>query len=110
VLKLLGLQGGQWRITHGSIPGLTADFAFIEYKGVPRKTRIMGAADPGSPAFTMVVRDLDAAVDQWKAAGGTVVTGGGTPVKRAGGAGNVFVRDVNGLIWELYTRAAPATK
>ncbi len=108
VLKLIGMQGAQWRITHGSIPGLTADFGLIEYKGVPRKTRIMGPADPGSPAFTMVVRDLDAAVARWKAAGGTVVSTGGAPVKRAGGAGNVFVRDVNGFVWELYTRAAPA--
>ena len=111
VLKLIGLQGAQWRITHGSIPGLTADFALIEYKGVPRAAkRKMGAADPGSPAFTMVVRDLPAAVDQWKAAGGSVVTGGGTPVMRAGGAGNVFVRDVNGLMWEMFTRAAPKGK
>lgn len=110
VLKLIGLTGAQWRITHGGIPGLTADFALIEYKGVPRKKRSMGAADPGSPAFTMVVRDLDAAVDQWKAAGGAVVTTGGVAVKRPGGAGNVFVRDVNGLMWELYTRAAPKGK
>jgi catechol 2,3-dioxygenase-like lactoylglutathione lyase family enzyme len=110
VLKLIGLQGAQWRITHGSIPALTADFALIEYQGVPRAKRTMGAADPGSPAFTMVVRDLDAAVAQWKAAGGVVVTAGGTPVKRAGGAGNVFVRDLNGFMWELYTRAAPPGK
>jgi catechol 2,3-dioxygenase-like lactoylglutathione lyase family enzyme len=110
VLKLIGLQGAQWRITHGSIPGMTADFALIEYKGVPRTKRTLGAADPGSPAFTMVVRDLDAAVAQWKAAGGAVVTAGGTPVKRAGGAGNVFVRDVNGLMWEMYTRPAQANK
>src|SRR5579883_1458903 len=108
VLKLIGLPDAQWRIAHGSIPGFSADFALIEYKGVSRAQRTMGAADPGSPAFTMVVRDLDAAVAQWKAAGGTVVTTGGTPVKRAGGAGNVFVRDVNGLMWELYTRPATA--
>ena len=111
VLKLIGLQGAQWRITHGAIPGQTADFALIEYKGVPRAAkRTMGAADPGSPAFTMVVADLDAGVAQWKAAGGTVVTGGGTPVKRAGGAGNVFVRDINGMMWEMFTRGTPQGK
>jgi hypothetical protein len=99
------LQVAQWRITHGSIPGQTVDFALIEYKGVPRAAkRILGAADPGSPAFTMVVRDLDAAVAQWKSAGGTVVTTGGTAVKRPDGGGNVFVRDVNGMMWEMYTR------
>ncbi|HTS29515.1 MAG TPA: VOC family protein [Bryobacteraceae bacterium] len=106
VLRLIGFEGAQWRITHGAIPEFAADFGLIEYKGVPRVKRTMGAADPGSPAFTLVVRDLDAAVAQWKAAGGTVVTTGGTPVKRANGAGNVFVRDVNGMMWELYTRPA----
>ena len=110
VLQLLGLKQGDWRITHGVIPGFSTDFAFIEYRGNPRTKRAMGAADPGSPAFTMVVRDLDAAVAQWKSAGGTVVTSGGTPVKRAGGAGNVFVRDINGLMWELFTRPTPAAK
>jgi catechol 2,3-dioxygenase-like lactoylglutathione lyase family enzyme/uncharacterized glyoxalase superfamily protein PhnB len=105
VLKLIGLRGAQWRITHGAIPGLTADFALIEYKGVPRRKRLMSTPDPGCPALTMVVRDLDAAVAQWKAAGGTVVSTGGMPVKRAGGAGNIFVRDINGFMWELYTVA-----
>jgi catechol 2,3-dioxygenase-like lactoylglutathione lyase family enzyme len=108
VLKLIGLQGAQWRITHA--PLMTVDVAFIEYKGVPRTNRQMGAADPGSPSFTMVVRDLDAAVAQWKAAGGTVASTGGAAVKRAGGAGNVFVRDPNGMLWELFTRGAPAAK
>jgi len=110
VQRLIGLQGAQWRITHGAIPGQTADFALMEYKGVPRQKREMGAQDPGSPAFTMVVRDLDAAVAQWTTAGGSVVSTGGNPVKRPGGAGNVFVRDANGMMWELYTRPAPAAK
>jgi catechol 2,3-dioxygenase-like lactoylglutathione lyase family enzyme len=105
VLKLIGLRGAQWRITHGAIPGLTADLSLIEYKGVPRHKRLMSAADPGSPAFTMMVRDLDAAVGQWKAAGGTVVSSGGTPVRLPGEAGRVFVRDINGFMWELFTIA-----
>src|SRR5262249_3943180 len=44
VLKLIGLRDAQWRITHGAIPGFAADFALIEYKGVPRRKRTMGAA------------------------------------------------------------------
>jgi catechol 2,3-dioxygenase-like lactoylglutathione lyase family enzyme len=36
VATLIGLQGAQWRITHGSIPGTTLDFGLIEYAGVPR--------------------------------------------------------------------------
>jgi catechol 2,3-dioxygenase-like lactoylglutathione lyase family enzyme len=111
VAKLLGLTGAKWRIAHGNIP-VTAgnnkplDFALIEYSGVPRVKIDAGAQDPGSPAFTMVVRDINAAVDQWTKAGGTVATTGGKAIVRVNGAGNVFVRDVNGLMWELIQRAA----
>jgi len=104
VAKLIGLEGSQWRITHGSIPGTTLDFGLIEYSSVPRARIQAGAEDPGSPAFTMVVRDINAAVDQWTKAGGTVATTGGKAIVRANGAGNVFVRDVNGLMWELIQR------
>lgn len=106
VANLINLPGSQWRITHGSIPGTTLDFGLIEYAGIPRAKFVMGAQDPGSPAFTMVVRDIDAAVDQWKKAGGSVASAGGKAIKRANGAGNVFVRDVNGFMWELIQRAA----
>jgi catechol 2,3-dioxygenase-like lactoylglutathione lyase family enzyme len=105
VANLIGLQGAQWRITHGSIPGTMLDFGLIEYAGVPRAKVVAGAEDPGSPAFTMVVRDINAAVDQWIKAGGTVASTGGKAIVRANGAGNVFVRDVNGLMWELIQRA-----
>jgi catechol 2,3-dioxygenase-like lactoylglutathione lyase family enzyme len=104
VLKLIGLQSAQWRITHGSIPGTTLDFGLIEYAGVPRAKVVAGAEDPGSPAFTMVVRDVQSAVERWTKAGGTVATTGGEAIVRANGAGNVFVRDVNGFMWELIQR------
>ncbi|HEY1754906.1 MAG TPA: VOC family protein [Bryobacteraceae bacterium] len=106
VANLIGLPGAQWRITHGSIPGTALDFGLIEYARVPRAKVQTGAEDPGSPAFTMVVRDIHAAVDQWTKAGGTVASTGGKPIVRANGVGNVFVRDVNGLMWELIQRAA----
>jgi catechol 2,3-dioxygenase-like lactoylglutathione lyase family enzyme len=106
VTNLIGLPEAKWRITHGNIPGTTLDFGLIEYSGVPRAKVVAGAEDPGSPAFTMVVRDIHAAVDQWTKAGGTVATTGGQPIVRANGAGNVFVRDVNGLMWELIQSGA----
>jgi len=105
VANLIGLPGAQWRITHGGIPGTSLDFGLIEYASVPRVKVAAGAEDPGSPAFTMIVRDIYAAVTQWTKAGGTVATTGGKPIVRANGAGNVFVRDVNGLMWELIQRA-----
>jgi hypothetical protein len=105
VANLINLQGAQWRITHGNIPNTTLDFGLIEYAGVPRAKFVLGAEDPGSPAFTMVVADIDAAVDQWTKDGGTVATTGGKAIKRPNGAGNVFVRDVNGFMWEFIQRA-----
>ena len=110
VANLIGLPGAKWRITHGSIPGTALDFGLIEYNGVPRAKLAAGAEDPGSPAFTMVVRNISTAVDQWTKAGGTVATTGGKPIVRANGAGNVFVRDVNGLMWELIQRQASAER
>jgi len=107
VANLINLPGSQWRITHGSITGTMLDFGLIEYAGVPRAKVSPGAQDPGSPAFTMVVRDIDAAVDQWKKAGGSVASTGGKAIKRGNGSGNVFVRDVNGFMWELIQRATP---
>jgi hypothetical protein len=106
VANLIGLPGAQWRITHGNIPQTTLDFGLIEYAGVARAKVAAGAEDPGSPAFTMVVRDVNAAVGQWTRAGGTVATNGGKAIVRANGAGNVFVRDINGLMWELIQRPA----
>lgn len=105
VANLIGLPGAHWRITHGNIPGTTLDFGLIEYSGVTRAKVVAGAEDPGSPAFTMVVRDINSAVNQWTKAGGTVASTGGKPIVRANGAGNVFVRDVNGTMWELIQRA-----
>ncbi|MEO5923851.1 MAG: VOC family protein [Bryobacteraceae bacterium] len=110
VANLIGLPTAKWRITHGSIPGTTLDFGLIEYSEVPRTKVVGGAQDPGSPAFTMVVRDINTAVDQWVKAGGTVATTGGKAIVRANGAGNVFVRDVNGFLWELIQRATAQAK
>ena len=72
----------------------------VAKSGVARAKVVAGAEDPGSPAFTMVVRDIKAAVEQRTKAGGSVATTGGK------GAGNVFVRDINGLMWELISRGA----
>jgi catechol 2,3-dioxygenase-like lactoylglutathione lyase family enzyme len=99
--NLINLPEAQWRVTHGSIAGTTLDFGLIEYAGVPRAKAAPAAADPGSPVLAMVVQDIDAAVDQWKKAGGTVFSTGGKAIKHANGSSSVLVRDVNGLLWEF---------
>jgi hypothetical protein len=54
----------------------------------------------------MVVQDIDAAVDQWKKVGDTVISTGGKAIKRANGAGNVLVRDIDGLRYDCISRGA----
>lgn len=103
---LINMPSAQWRVTHGAIAGTKLDFGLIEYAGVARAKAAPAAADPGAPALTMVVRDVDAAVDQWKKAGGTIVSTGGKAVTGANGDGNVLVRDINGLMFEFTSRGA----
>jgi predicted enzyme related to lactoylglutathione lyase len=103
---MINLPEARWRVTHGSIAGTTLDFGLIEYADVPRAKAAPAAADPGAPALIMVVRDIDAAVDQWKKAGGTVFSTGGQAIKRADGASEVLVRDINGLMYELTSHGA----
>jgi catechol 2,3-dioxygenase-like lactoylglutathione lyase family enzyme len=105
VLDLIGLEAAEWRIAHGHIPGTTADFGLIEYRKAPRAKFSPGAQDPGSPAFTMVVKEIGPATDQWVKAGGKVATAGGKPIVQPTGAGNVFVKDVDGFTWELIQSA-----
>jgi catechol 2,3-dioxygenase-like lactoylglutathione lyase family enzyme len=106
VLKLIGLDTAEWRIAHGHIPGTTADFGLIEYRGLPRAKFSPTAKDPGAPAFTMVVGDIVSATDHWVKSGGVVTSTGGKPIVQPNGSGNVFVKDIDGFTWELIQRAA----
>jgi catechol 2,3-dioxygenase-like lactoylglutathione lyase family enzyme len=73
----------------------------------PAKPRIQ---DPGASLLVLDVDNLDAALATAKKAGGEVVSTGGSPVKRASGAGRVVtVKDPDGYYVELaQTTAAPS--
>jgi hypothetical protein len=86
--------------------GTTLDFGLIEYSGVARAKVTAGAEDPGSPAFTMVVRDIHAAVDQWTKAGGTVATTGGKPSCARMARAMCSSATSTACMWELIQRAA----
>ena len=60
----------------------------------------LAVPDVGSPAVSVMVKDVKAALEAVKAGGGSVVTAGGEPVK-LGNAIGIFVRDPNGLLIEL---------
>ena len=93
-------MGAQWRISSAKIPGTSVDWELLEFKSVVRKPFRLAVPDVGSPAVSVMVKDVNAALEAVKAGGGSVVTAGGRPVK-LGPAIGIFVRDPNGLLIEL---------
>jgi len=100
IASLINAKGAQWRISTAKVPGSPVDFEFLEFKDVPRKPFSLRVPDPGSPAVSIHVKDVKAAMKAVAAGGGSIVTRGGEPVKLGPGMG-VFVRDPNGLLIEL---------
>jgi catechol 2,3-dioxygenase-like lactoylglutathione lyase family enzyme len=100
IASLIDAKGAQWRISNGKVPGDDVSLEFLQFKGVPRhdfKTRV---PDPGAPAISIHVKDVENTMKAVVAGGGSVYTRGGEPVKLGAGLG-VFVRDPNGVLIEL---------
>ncbi len=100
IASLIDAKGAQWRISTAKVPGSPVDFEFLEFKDVARKPFKPSVPDPGSPAVSIHVKDVEAAMKSVASNGGPIVTRGGEPVK-LGPAVGVFVRDPNGLLIEL---------
>jgi catechol 2,3-dioxygenase-like lactoylglutathione lyase family enzyme len=100
IATLIDAAGAQWRISSGKVPGSTVEFEFLEFKDVKRKPFDLRVPDPGSPAVSIHVKDVETTMKAVAAGGGSIVTRGGEPVKLGPGLG-VFVRDPNGLLIEL---------
>jgi predicted enzyme related to lactoylglutathione lyase len=76
---------------------------FIEFKDIERKPLRTRVQDPGTAILQVLVKDMDTALKNLKAAGGTVVSTGGEAVS-IGTARIALVRDPNNLILELIQR------
>jgi catechol 2,3-dioxygenase-like lactoylglutathione lyase family enzyme len=100
ITTLIDAEGAQWRISSAKVPGTSVDFELLEFKDIPRKPFDLRVPDPGSPAVSIHVKDVEATMKAVAAGGGSIVTRGGEPVK-LGPAIGVFVRDPNGLLIEL---------
>jgi catechol 2,3-dioxygenase-like lactoylglutathione lyase family enzyme len=100
IASLIDAEGAQWRISSAKVPGTSVDWELLEFKGVARKPFRLAVPDIGSPAVSVHVKDVNAALEAVKAGGGSVVTVGGQPVK-LGPAIGIFVRDPNGFLLEL---------
>ena len=104
ILDMVGAPGGQVKQSAGTVPGSTARLEFYEFRDVARTPFRLRIPDPGSPALSLRVNDLDALVKRVKAAGIRIITTGGEPVNM-GASRNVFVEDPNGVAVELIERA-----
>ncbi len=110
-LQLMGTAGAQFRVTSvsaQSVPGHVLEL--VEFKDINRTPLHTRIQDPGSAKIGLRVRDLAATMAALKAAGGTVVTTGGTSYIYRG-APTVIVRDLNNIFMNMQEQsqsAAPA--
>jgi predicted enzyme related to lactoylglutathione lyase len=112
VLKMFGMKAdAQYRVAIMDVPN-APKVEFIDFKGVDRRTVRANIQDPGSTRMQLQVRDVDAVIESLKAAGGAVVSTGGTTVALPGRGGATtkvaIVRDPNNLFLVLIEAAAPA--
>jgi catechol 2,3-dioxygenase-like lactoylglutathione lyase family enzyme len=111
LMKMFGLKtDAKYRLAQFDFPASGLKFELIEYSGVDRKTVRTNIQDPGSTRMQIQVRDVGAAIDVLKAAGGTVQSTGGATVDLPGRGGAVtktaIVRDPNNLFLVLIQTAA----
>jgi catechol 2,3-dioxygenase-like lactoylglutathione lyase family enzyme len=111
VLKMFGLNAdAQYRVATMDVPN-APKVEFIDFKGLDRRTVRGNIQDPGSTRMQLQVRDVDAAIESLKAAGGVVVSTGGGTVELPGRGGATtkvaIVRDPNNLFLVLIQTAGP---
>jgi predicted enzyme related to lactoylglutathione lyase len=85
----------------GGLPGMAQAFEFVEYKGGAKASPFKQLRDPGTAAFSMSVRNVDATLAAMKASKAPVVSTGAEPAVSPNGGRNVFVRDPDGFFLEL---------
>jgi catechol 2,3-dioxygenase-like lactoylglutathione lyase family enzyme len=110
VVKMFGLKSdAQYRYATLDVPG-GLKLEFIDFKGLDRRTARANIQDPGSTRMQLQVRDVDAAIELLKAAGGAVVSTGGGTVDLPGRGGATtkvaIVRDPNNLFLVLIQAAS----
>jgi catechol 2,3-dioxygenase-like lactoylglutathione lyase family enzyme len=111
VMDMLGLKGGQYRVSTFQVPTSGLTFELVDFKGVDRRTVRGSIQDPGSTRIQLQVRDVDATITALTRAGGAVVSTGGSSVDLPGRGGATtkvaIVRDPNNLFLVLLQAAPP---
>jgi len=102
LLKLAGLDKGELRIHTIQVPGRGEVWEFFEFAGVERKAVHFNVPDPGSLQLGLQVRDVDAAAEAYKSAGGAIVSRDGAIIRGANNA-VALMRDPDGVYLEVMT-------
>ena len=103
VHRLIGVENGEFRTSFAQIPGSALEWEFIEFGSIDQLHYEGRPQDPGAPAMSVLVPDVQVATRALRAIGLPVVTTGGEPVMSDTG-GAVFVRDPSGLLLKLIER------
>jgi catechol 2,3-dioxygenase-like lactoylglutathione lyase family enzyme len=94
--RLLDAPGAQWADTAG-----LRDVQFVAFRRVTRHTFSGRPQDPGTPALSLRITNLRAALRAIRAAGLRVLSSGGQPVPLPDGGVAVLFRDPAGVLVEL---------
>lgn len=110
VLAALGLESGQYRVGLQQVATSGLMFDFVDFKGVDRRTVQGRIQDFGSTRLQLRVRDIEAAIAEFKRFGGEVISTGGQPLELPAGNSMLkvaIVRDPNNLFVVLIEAPPP---
>ena len=93
-------QGSQSRGLRVTLPGTNA-LLFYEFKDLPRTQLHLRVTDPGAPAISFRVKDLDGLLKRMRAARTPIVSARGKVVRLTPTTRTIFVQDPSGINVEL---------
>jgi catechol 2,3-dioxygenase-like lactoylglutathione lyase family enzyme len=93
--------GSQSRGLNVAAPG-TNPLVFYEFKDLPQARSHLRLPDPGVPAISFRVKDLDGLLKRMRAAGVPIVSAHGKVVRFTPGTQSIVVEDPNGINVELH--------
>ena len=98
---LIDAPGALFNSTHATPEGSMNFLEFVAFKDVARHTYHGRPQDPGTPAISLVVPSLDAALRAVTNNGATVISSEGKPVSTSRGGESIFIRDPSGVLLEI---------
>jgi catechol 2,3-dioxygenase-like lactoylglutathione lyase family enzyme len=107
--QLLNERSAQWAVTQATPRALATasqlrDVQFVAFRHVVRHTYNGRPQDPGTPALSLRVANMQAALRAIRAAGVRVLSAGGQPIALRGGGTAILFRDPAGVLVDLVQR------